>query len=203
MASIYQVTWRWTGFQGAPGFTNFFYDATTDTPVQALAAVTKSKIFWTGVQGILQSIVHVDPVTDVRVISDNDGTLVNIYTVSGVTGITGGAGGTFAGPSGAMVDWLTATVHGGRSMMGKTFLVPVASSVYDNDGTITGTNVTAIATAAENMRTASGPAFGIWGRPTYVKPATTPPTIDRPGLWGPATGSRVPDKSVVLTSRRD
>jgi hypothetical protein len=48
-----------------------------------------------------------------------------------------------------------------------------------------------------------GPAFGVWGRPTYVKPATDPPTIDRAGLWGPVLAQRVPDMSVVLTSRRD
>jgi hypothetical protein len=123
--------------------------------------------------------------------------------VTGVTSVACGGGGVFAAPAGAGIDWLTTTVHGSRRMQGRTFIVPLFGSAYDSGGAILDAYVTTIATAAEAMRTASGPTFGVWGRPTYVVPATDPPTIDRPGLWGPAVSSRVPDKTFILTSRRD
>ena len=193
MASIWQVTWRWTGFTGAPGFTNLFYESTAGTGTEALAAVTKSRLLFNGVTGTLNSNTHIDPVTDVKLLDDASGDLLNIFTVTGVTGVTGANGGTYVGPAGGVIDWLTTTVNRGKRVQGRTFVVPMSSSVFDNDGTITGTNVTALATAAEAMRTASGPTFGVWSRP-----------IDGAGgLWGPAISSRVPDLAAVLRSRRD
>jgi hypothetical protein len=203
MAAIYQVVWEWSGTGGGAGFTNLFYDATVDTPTDALAACTKSRLLFDGVKTCLPDPVSLRLHTDVRVLSDTDGSLLNIYTVTGIANVTGSGGSLFSAPSGAGIDWLTTTVHGTRRMQGRTFLVPCASGVYDSSGNIESGRLTTIATAAEAMRTASGPAFGVWGRPKYAVPATTPPTIVRPGLWGPATSSRVPDRSFVLTSRRD
>jgi hypothetical protein len=203
MTSMYQVVWGWHGPVGGDGYTNLFFDATTDTPTAALAAVTNSRLLFDGVKALIPSAYTITPHTDVRVLNDADGTVLNIYTVTGVPAVPCGGAGVFSAPSGAGVDWLTATIHGRRRMQGRTFFVPLFGSAYDSDGSILNAYVTTIATAAEAMRTASGPAFGIWGRPTYVKPATTPPTIDRPGKFGPAVGSRVPDKAFILTSRRD
>lgn len=187
---------------GAPGFTNLFYRATTGDATEALAAATKSRLLIVGFGGRMNSSHHIDLVTDVRLLDEASGDLVDIFTVSGITGVTGANGGTFVAPAGACIDWLTTTVHGSRRIQGRTFVVPVSTSVFDNDGSIEGSNITALATAAENMRTASGPAFGIWGRPRLAS-AGPPPVTARAGLWAPATASRVPDKSVVLRSRRD
>lgn len=203
MAPIYHVTWHWNGGPGGGGFTNLFFDATVDTPTDALAAVTKSKLLFSGVAALIPSAYNLVPDTAVRVLDDVTGDLLNIYTVTGVTAVAGGGGGVFSAPSGAGIDWLTTTVHGSRRMQGRTFLVPLFGSAYDSDGSILNAYVTTIATAAEAMRTATGPAFGVWGRPipAPTPPATTPPARD--GLWGPAVSSRVPDKAFILTSRRD
>ena len=88
-------------------------------------------------------------------------------------------------------------------MQGRTFLVPLFGSAYDSNGSILNAYVTTIATAAEAMRTETGPAFGVWGRPRAADPDHVPPITARDGLWGPAVSSRVPDKTVILTSRRD
>ena len=136
-------------------------------------------------------------------IDDVTGDLLNIYTVTGVTPVDCGGAGVFAGPAGACVDWLTTTVHGSRRMQGRTFFVPLFGSAYDSNGTILNAYVTTIATAAEAMRTASGPQFGVWGRPIEADPDATPPVVGRAGKWGPAVSSRVPDKTVILRSRRD
>jgi hypothetical protein len=203
MASIWHVTWEWDGIEGAPGFTNLFYASSTGDAPEALAAVTKSKLLFFNLLGMLPSGCSIAPVTDVRLVDDATGDLLNIFTVTGVTGVTGSGSSTYAGPVGGCIDWLTTTVHGGRRMQGRTFVVPMASSQYENNGTLVSGAVAAMATAAETMRTASGPTFGVWGRPRAAKPLATPPVTARAGLWGPAVSSRVPDKAVVLRSRRD
>jgi hypothetical protein len=203
MTNIIQVVWEWSGFTGAPGYTNLFFDAAGGTQTDALAAVTKSQIFFSGLTPNLPDDVHIAPQTDVRVINDIDGKLVDIFTVIGVAGVQGGQPGNYAAPVGAIVFWPTTTVHGGRRMTGRTFIVPASAAAFQDDGTLNTAAGTTINQAAEDMRTASGPAFGVWGRPKFSKPATVPPTVVENGKWGPATSSRVPDKCVVLTSRRD
>jgi hypothetical protein len=202
VANIYQVTWEWSGFPGAPGYTNFFYDATTDSGTAALAAANKSRIFFDGVKGILDDAITLHLVTDVRVISDTDGLLQNIYTVSGVTDVHGTATSTYVSGAGMGVDWLTTVVHGRKRIMGRTFIVPAANFTTDQ-GAPNSTSLTYVATAAEAMRTATGPTFGIWGRP---RDEEDPPNPDKPalvGVWAPATASRVPARAFLLRSRRD
>lgn len=203
MANIWQITWEWTGFPGANGYTNLFYGATTGDATEALAAATKSRIFIASFAGIVPLGITIRLVTDVRLLDDATGDLQDIFTVSGITDCVMGGTATRSAPSGGCVDWLTTTVHGTRRMQGRSFVVPLSSDQYQNDGSLVGAAVTALATGAESMRTASGPPFGVWGRPRAADPLATPPVTARAGLWGPAVSSRVPDKAVVLRSRRD
>jgi hypothetical protein len=202
MAPIYQITWQWTGFPGSPGYTTLFFDGATDSPTGALAAATKSRLLFAGITGGLQSNTTIGLVTDVRVLEDTSGDVLSIYTVSGIASVTGSGGEAYAGPVGSCVDWITTTLHEGRRMQGRTFVVPCNSAVYDTNGSLSGSWITTLATAAEAMRTASGPAFGVWGRPRKAQVAPLPPKPAVDGLWGPAVSSRIPDKAVVLRSRR-
>jgi hypothetical protein len=204
MARIFQVTYRWTGFPGATGFTNFYFQATAGDSFEALAVATQSRVFFSGIASILPSNVNIDCQTDVRLIEDSNGDLTNIFTVSGLTQVkgTGGPAG-YAGASGGCVDWLTGAIHGKHLMVGRTFVVPLVGGAYENNGTLTPGTVTTLATAAETFRTQAGPLFGVWGRPRAAK---VPPDPNKPqivGAWHPAISSRIPDKAVVLRSRRD
>lgn len=203
MTNIWQSTWRWDGAPGMPGFTNLFFEGTAGDGPEALAAVTKARRLFAGVAALIPSAISISPVTDVRLLDDATGNLVNIFTVTGIATVPGGGGGVFAAPAGAVVDWITTTVHGSRRLQGRSFIVPLFGSAYDSNGTILNAYVTTIATAAEDMRTFTGPAFGVWGRPRAAQPSHVPPITARAGLWGPAVSSRVPDKTCVLTSRRD
>jgi hypothetical protein len=203
MANIWQITWEWTGFPGANGYTNLFYLADTENGTEALAAATKSRLFMASFAGIVPLGITIRLVTDVRLLDETDGTLQNIFTVSGITDCVMGGVATRSAPSGGCVDWLTTTVHGTRRLQGRTFVVPLSTDQYQSDGSLVAGAVTALATGAETMRTASGPPFGVWGRPRLADPEATPPVTFRAGLWGPAVSSRVPDKSVILRSRRD
>jgi hypothetical protein len=204
MPNIWQVVWQWTGFTGAPGYTNLYYLATAGDAGEAFNAASKSRYLFDGLKGQLPPAVNMSLVTDVRLLRDSDGALQNIFTVAGITPVQGLApSGGYSAASGGCIDWLTGAVHGRHMMTGRTFVVPLGSGEYTNTGQITSAAVLALANAGETMRTAAGPQFGVWGRP---RPAGG--TVDKPipalaGAWHPAISSRVPTKAVVLRSRRD
>jgi len=152
------------------------------------------------------NIVTIDHVTDVRLIEDTTGDLINIFTVTGQPNHpgSGGAGG-YSAASGGCIDWLTGVIHGKHLMVGRTFVVPLAGTAYEANGTLTSGVVAGLANAAETFR-ANNPniPFGVWGRPRKAK--TLPDGTVQPALVGHfanAIASRAVDKSVVLRSRRD
>jgi hypothetical protein len=204
LAHIWQVVWNWTGTTGGIGYTNLYYGSTAGTGSEALAAVQKAYTLFQNAKAHLPGGVTVAPFTDVRLIEDTTGDLVNIFTVTGVPSV-GGGGGAFgySGASGACIDWLTGVIHGKHLMVGRTFLVPASQATYETNGTIAAQAIIDIATAAEAMRVGSGPVFGVWGRPRKARTVggVTIPALT--GLFAPAISSRVPDKAVVLRSRRD
>lgn len=202
MANIWQVTYGWTGLVGMPGFTNLFYSAATGDGTEALAAVTKAKVLFDGIAAWVPSPCVMSPLTDVRLLDDATGDLLDIFTVTGVASSTAAATAEHAAASGACIDWLTTTVHGTRRLQGRTYVVPLSTLAYQADGSIGTTPLLQIATAAEAMRTHAGPTFGVWGRPRKAR--VGPPVVTaRAGLWGAAVSSRVPDLAAQLRSRRD
>lgn len=202
MASIWQCGYEWTGFQGAPGFTNLYFAADTEDPAEALDAVEKGFLLFDFLADWGPSTVTVTPQTDVRLLSDITGDLLDIVTVTGLTPKVGAVNARYSAVSGACIIWPTTTIHGTRRMQGRTFLVPLTQAAYQSDGTLDPSAVSTIAADAEAMRTASGPVFGVWGRPRAAS-AGPPPVTARDGIWGPATSSRVPDRVAELRSRRD
>jgi len=203
MASMYQVQWRWSGFVGGPGYTNLFFAAVTASPTDALAAANKSRVLFDGVKGGLMGNTTISLMSDVKVIEDSDGETLDIYSVSGVSPVTGAGSGSYAAPVGICIDWLTNTLHAGRRMQGRTFLVPVTIDALSGDGSPSSAFITTVQGAATAFQAAAGPTFGVWGRPRKADPDAVPPKPAVAGLWGPVLSSRVPDKTVVLRSRRD
>jgi hypothetical protein len=202
--NIFQVTWTWTGFQGAPGYTNLFFLSSNGDATEASNVVTKSTVLWTGLKPVLPTAVNITMSEDIRLIDDQTGDLRNSFTYAGSPVVGGSAGaGAYSGPSGAVIRWITGQVHGKHLLVGRTFVVPMIGSAFGPTGQLASATVTTLATAADAMRTAPGPAFGIWGRPRAAK---TVGGITRPaliGAWHPATSEAVPNKAAVLRSRRD
>jgi hypothetical protein len=205
VASIWQVTWAWTGFPGATGYSNLYYRASTSDAGEAAGVCQQSQLLWTGLKGLLPQQVTISLQPDVRLLEDSTGNLVNIFTVTGIPPTTGSAAaGVYSAPSGGCIDWLTGVIHGKHLMVGRTFVVPLAGAAYQNNGTLADTTVTTLATAAESMRQAN-PAhpFGVWGRPRKADNTSNPPKPALTGFFANAISSRIPDKAVVLRSRRD
>jgi len=207
MTGMFQVTATWTGMPGQPGYTNLYFIHSDPPSTGAQNAVNNVRTFFAAVSSLIPSVVSIQVSPTVKVMDDSDGGLTDIISVATApTAVAGGAAGSqWSGPVGACVDWDTAGLHGytgeARRVRGRTFLVPLGA-VFDA-GSLNDSFVTTIQTAATALRTATGPTLGIWARPRPAKPLATPPRPLLPGEIFPVVANHVPDKSVVLRSRRD
>jgi hypothetical protein len=177
------VTWQ-TGAGGAG--VSFFYSIQADDVTTALGT------FFNAIKGPFPNVVSWNVPAAGDTIESTTGALVGSWSGGTSASITGGTSGTYAAGTGAYVRWLTNTVRNGRKFVGRTFLVPLVSGVYDNDGTITGTNLTTFQNAANTLVSTS--TVVVWGRPSG------PGAAD--GLFAEQTGAVVPDKVTSLRSRR-
>lgn len=187
-----------SGFPGGPGVaTTYFLD--TDT---ALASLHD---FWEAMALGMPSAVTIvqDPAGDV--IEDTTGEITGSWGADPVGAITGASASVYAAPVGIVVEWLTSTILDGRRLRGKTFIVPMSSSVLDTSGSIADTALVGLRAAALNFSIEQSASFVIWHRPKFgPKPVGggARPLLQAGG-HGLVTSTRVPDKSAVLRSRRD
>lgn len=192
--AILRVSARWSGFPGAPGYSNFHFQASgTGVDVSASRALVHG--FFDGVSADLPSSVSIDVLSQVEVLDDVSGQLVDYSDdPEELDPVDGGSSGNFSGPSGAVVNWRTATVVDGRRLRGRTFLVPLNNSAYDPDGTLSAAALTRLNNAASVLSGAGfGSGFGVLSRPAGGGAIR----------FGEVTGHNIPDMAAVLRSRRD
>lgn len=204
MVNILRVKTRWSGFNGAPGYSvmHFRDFGTGDggggeaTQEMAQAAADKVAGFFNRILDVIPATVQLDIESEVDLLESTTGELVDSYTAIGALTSQGAAGGSYSAASGAVVNWRTSGVRNGRRVRGKTFLVPLAASAYDNEGQLTASARNTIQTAALFLVTDNGPAdLGVFARPTG------PDATD--GAWYVATSMSVPASVAILRSRRD
>jgi len=194
MAMI-KITARWSGFTGAPGYTNFFFNSDGTTSADATAAADGVRKFFADISLDLPSTTKIDVIGEAAVIDIPTGKMLDVIPFTPPTQASGGATGGVSAASGALIHWSTPNVRNGRRLRGRTFLVPLATGSFENNGTIIGASLTRIENAANGLRSVPGVTLGVYGRPTF-KGASD-------GVWAIAASARVPDKQVVLRSRRD
>lgn len=192
---------KWSGFSGAPGWSNFFFDTGTSdfhTPEHAVNAATRVKDFFTVNSAYFPNGVNIAIQSDAEVINEATGQLETVYNAGTIAPIVGAgtAGDKYSGASGIVVTWRTAGVRNGRRVRGRTFLVPVVSGAYDSNGTLGSTAISNFQTAGTTLLTppTGQLPLGVWSRPS-VKGAAD-------GVWHKATACTVPDLAAVLRSRR-
>lgn len=125
-------------------------------------------------------------------IDEATGTLIGTWGTSGATTVNTSAAGAFAGGVGGRIVWRTSVIRGGYRVRGSTFVAPLMATAYDAQGTLTGTALTALTSAANALLTNVGGELRVWSRP-------------RPGLSGaqvPVDAADIPDKVSWLRSRR-
>jgi hypothetical protein len=199
MTQMLRAKLNWTGFTGAPGYTNLFFRDFTEGPVtQEMADGAKTKLtnFMASLGTRLPSTVTLSLDSTMDIIEDTTGQLQGFMTIVPPAATVGSVAGAYSAASGACITWNTNGVRNGRRVRGRTFIVPLGGTIYDTDGTIATTHLTAFRTAATDLTAASGAGdLGVWARPS------APGASD--GAWWVATGGSVRDKVAVLTSRRD
>lgn len=193
--SLYRVKARWSGFNGAPGYSIFHFfhpdegaGGTAEDAVASVRTLVNSWASW------IPPVVTINVEGQVEVIATETGQLQDVEDVTTPAPVVGGGTGNYSAASGACLNWLTSGVRNGRRVRGRTFVVPLTVGAYD----MTGTLATATLTGLQAGATAFADSLN--GPVVYARPSA-PGAAD--GVAFDIGASRVNDKVAVLRSRRD
>lgn len=192
---IIRYTSTWTGFSGAPGYTNLYASGpgTSQAFADAVAAFWEQVSTQGSVGFNLPTGVRITPASFAEQVDETDGTLIGTIPLTAGAPTTGVQPGGYSALSGACVNWLTGSIVNGKRVRGRTFVVPLAANCYDVDGSLTANFLTTVRAAAATLVSASD--LAIWHRPT------SPGATD--GSAATVSASSVNDKMAYLSSRRD
>lgn len=204
MTQLLRVKARWSGFTGAPGYSVLHfrdfnspggYEGAAGTEA-ASGAVSRTRSFFGALSAMLPDSVSIEPEQEVDLIEDTTGELLDSFQSTNGGIVEGTATGSYSAASGAVVNWRTGGIRNGRRIRGRTFLVPLASSVYNDTGVLIPSVQAAIAAAANQLAANTGtPDLFVYARPTG------PGASD--GMSSVVNGASVPSMGAILRSRRD
>lgn len=201
MATVYRVTAAWAGFQGAPGYSKFsFTDLTTDVNRNAAGAAVRQLFF--ALAGYLPAGTSVTVSPIIQEFDVTTGVLQNESTMTTPPTVVNGtaAAGPFAGGSGFAMTWHTLGFFNGRKVRGRTFMVPTVG-VYDNDGTLLSSVLTASNAAGLALINAASANFAIYAR-QFTKPVPPAKPQQINGFLTEVTSVTTKDMAAQLRSRK-
>lgn len=189
-----RITARWTGFPGAPGYSNFFFAGGggfigdhNQVAQRVMGAFDEIRVLLTG--GTSISLLP-----EAAVVDSDTGMVSELRALDPIAPVEGTSSATYAGPAGAVVNWRTSDLRNGRRIRGRTFLVPLNSNAYDDSGTLSVVALQDIGNFADAMRaTDIDSELGVWSRPVG----------GTGGVFATVDAHNVPDMVAVLRSRRD
>lgn len=197
MASLWRYRMRWSGWSGGPGISTLYASdiaGTAQDHSNAVAGLFADVLQPAGDPSLLPSGVKIagDPYVDV--LDPATGDQLGTIAVSPVTAINGIGPGNWVAAAGLSISWVTAAFIKGRRVKGRTYFVPLDSSAYATDGTLS----SAVLTSTQNAIT------------QYLGKVTEPVVWHRPTTVGGSDGSdssiatgKIIDHASMLTSRRD
>lgn len=192
--AITRITAQWSGFRGAPGYSNFFFDGAFTDESGAEAAASAVSAFFTACRLQFPDSVNVNVQPTADVIDETSGQITSVMDIATPGTVTGSGGANYSAATGAVVNWNTSDYVNGRRVRGRTFLVPLDSGAFDSQGDLSSDALSQIRLGAENLVTAAlEHPLCVWHRPSG-------------GAGGSAhvvSSSTVPDLGAVLRSRRD
>lgn len=193
-----RVTARWDGFPGAPGYSNFFFssgflDGGLLNDEANLVAQRVLDAFEEIATRLPSSVtIRIEP--EVPVIDSDTGMIQSFGLADVDETVEGQFGENFAGPAGAVITWRTNDLRNGRRIRGRTFIVPLATQNFEDDGTLTDTAITPLRAFADTLMGGGLDAdLGIWSRPSGGSG----------GVFATVQNYTIPDMVAVLRSRRD
>lgn len=195
---MYRVTARWTGFSGAPGYSNFYFSSGfLDGGVlgeEAELLAERVRVSFTQIGGLLPAGSSVTVMPEIPVIDSDTGVAQDFISIDQPEPVEAGTSTSYAGPAGAVVTWRTNDLRNGRRIRGRTFLVPIGTQHYEPDGTLDSGAISSIQDFADRLM--GNPLegdLGIWSRPVG----------GTGGVFATVVNYSVPDMVAVLRSRRD
>ena len=108
--------------------------------------------------------------------------------------MTGTGAGGYSAASGFEISWITPAFRNGRIVRGRSFIVPASITSYDSNGTLSASCISTALAAAQAAITLQNATLVVYSRPTTANPTPAVSSVDQ---------VQVPDKVVVLRSRRD
>lgn len=189
-----RVTALWSGFPGAPGYSNFFFAGGGGLISDAQQVAQRVADAFAAVAPRLPVDVTIQVEQAVEVIDSDTGMTTDFREISTIPPVVGSGGASYAGPTGAVVNWRTNDLRNGRRIRGRTFLVPLSTASFATDGTLS-------EAAREDVQDFAAvliggdldSELGVWSRPIG----------GAGGVFATVVSSTVPDMAAVLRSRRD
>lgn len=196
--AIQRVRVTWTGFTGAPGISTFYC-------MDAAALRAPLGAFFNDLRVALPTTVTNQIQATGDTLDEATGEITSAWATAPSATTQGTDAAAYPAPAGAVIEWFTGGVVHSHRVRGRTFLVPGGGSIYQADGTLLDGPRTVITDAASAFVAATTGNLVVWARPFKGRAATaTRPAIPaRQGSRHQVLSSSVPDKAVVLRSRRD
>lgn len=203
MATIQRIRVPWIGGRGGAGISTFYalYASTALAPLRAF--------YFEMAQNVLTGISWQFEGSGDTIVAET-GVLSGGWQATGQALVQAtGSDAHAADASGFLVKWTTGAVLFGHRVVGRTFFVPASQDVFVG-GTLDNLKPGVIGAAAQAMINAVPGNFVVWTRPVPATPSWTdvhgrlhPARAAHAGSFSPINGVSVPDKGVVLRSRRD
>lgn len=189
-----EATATWSGFTGAPGTTKIKFLGNL-TASECGSALTKVKTFFSGIATLLPTQVTITFSNICETFEDNGDKNNVINAGTAPTPVAGTSASVYSSAVGAVVNWHTGRFMNGSEIIGRTYLVPLASSAYQNDGTM-GTTPSGLILSSANTLITGFPELSVHYDRTDDAGA-------RQFGDQKVTSTNTPDKTAVLRSRRD
>lgn len=191
MANLYRLQVAWSGVNVVGLASTVLHYATTGGTAPDVAAIRTA--FFNARSAFPVSTVIQVPGEGVT-IDAATGDLVGTWSAGSTpAAVAGSSTDTSAAGVGACVTWSTSAIVNARRLRGRSFLVPLSTFSYDQNGTLTAAQLTALQTFATAMHAVT-PALHVWHRPT------TSGGTD--GSSAEVNAGTVRDRVAYLSSRR-
>lgn len=168
------------------GLATFYVDSSGGALKSALDT------FWNGLRSAMPNNLSIVVPDGGEELDSATGSLVGVWSAGTPTTMAGSGGTTYAQGVGARVVWNTNGITRGRRVKGATYLVPLATAMYGNDGTIDNGIITSFNNSCNTLVTALAGGLGIWTRPVG----------GAGGVFHPVITGSAPDRVSWLRSRR-
>lgn len=156
----------WNIPHAGPSVSTFHFLTANEAGRQMI--VGRVQAFFADISAYLPDEVSVAFDAEITEIDTNTGQLVDVFPITPGTTVDGADTGPWAAGAGLRVVWSTGAIRNGRRVRGATFLVPVRSNSFNNDGTPGAATVSAINTAAATMingLSSDGSPLVVYSRP--------------------------------------